>query len=163
MNFGRTLREMHKQVRRDPGADTIHLGEDELFSVLADSRRRFVVDRLADGRDAPTCTELASEIAADETHMAVEQVPPRRVQPVEEDLRTEQLPRLDDVGVVRWDGGNAGVRPGHSLEAVGRLLQDVRRRIGGRTGDARGPFTVGGTSVGQGPGQCRTNRGQNYP
>lgn len=130
MNFGRTIREMHRQVRREPGPETIGLGEDELFAVLADSRRRFVIGRLAEERDdPPTCAELAVAIAADETHMAPEQVPPRRVQPVEDDLRTEQLPRLADAGLLRWEGGGGAVQPGPDVEAVAALLADVDRRV----------------------------------
>lgn len=130
MNFGRTIREMHRQVRREPGPERIGLREDELFAVLADSRRRFVIERLADERnDPPTCAGLAVAIAADETHMAPEQVPPRRVQPVEDDLRSEQLPRLADAGLLRWEGGAGAVRPGPDVEAVASLLDDVDRRI----------------------------------
>lgn len=110
--------------------DAIHLGRDELFELLADSRRRLVVERLArDDRDAPTCRELAVEIAANETHMAPEQVPRRRVEPVEDDLRAEHLPGLVEAGLVRWEGGTAEVRPGHSVEAVARLIADVERRV----------------------------------
>ena len=130
MNFGRTIREMHRHVRRETDSTTIDLEEEELFSILADSRRRFVVERLADGgADPPTCAELAVEIAADETHMAPELVPARRVEPVEDDLRAEHLPRLAEAGLVRWEGGAGTVRPGHSVEAVAALLRDVDRRV----------------------------------
>lgn len=111
--------------------DAIHLGRDELFELLADSRRRLVVERLArDDRDAPTCRELAVEIAANETHMAPEQVPRRRVDPVEDDLRAVHLPGLVEAGLVRWDGGTGEVRPGHSVEAVAGLIREASRRVG---------------------------------
>ena len=130
MNFGRTIREMHRHVRRETDAGTIDLAEDELFSILADSRRRFVVERLVDDEaDPPTCSELAVEIAADETHMDPDLVPVRRVEPVEDDLRAEHLPRLADAGLVHWEGGAEPVRPGHSVEAVAALLDDVGRRV----------------------------------
>lgn len=148
MNFGRTLRQMRSQVGQESGADTIHLGKEDLFFVLADSRRRFVIERLADGdRDPPTCSELAVEIAADETHMPVEQVPPRRVQPVEDDLRAEQLPRLDDAGVVRWEGGDGEVRPGHSIGATARLLHEIDRRLCDQSTFDDSPFSVDGSFV----------------
>lgn len=130
MNVGRTLREMHRHVRRESSARTIDLDEDELFSILADSRRRFVLERLADDEaDPPTCAELAVEIAADETHMDPELVPARRVEPVEDDLRAEHLPRLVDAGLARWEGGAGEVRPGHSVESVAGLLDEVGRRV----------------------------------
>lgn len=130
MNFGRTIREMHRHVRRETDATTIDLEEDELFSILADSRRRFVIERLADDEaDPPTCSELAVVIAADETHMDPELVPARRVEPVEDDLRAEHLPLLADAGLVHWEGGAGPVRPGHSVEAVAALLGDVGRRV----------------------------------
>jgi len=130
MNLGRTLREMRRQVRGRPDADTIHLGQDELFEVLADGRRRLVIERLAGGDgDPPSCAELAVEIAAAETHMATEQVPPQRVEPVEDDLRAEHLPRLAEVDLLRWEGSGSEVRPGHSIDAVAKLLAEVDRRV----------------------------------
>ena len=130
MNLGRTLREMRRQVRGRPDADSIHLGQDELFEVLADGRRRLVIERLAGGDGGPrTCAELAVEIAAAETHMATEQVPPQRVEPVEDDLRAEHLPRLAEVDLLRWEGGGSEVRPGHSIDAVAKLLAEVDRRV----------------------------------
>ena len=130
MKFGRTLREMHRHVRRGSGAATIDVEEDDLFSILADSRRRYVIERLADDEaDPPTFAELAVEIAADETHMDPELVPSRRVEPVEDDLRAEHLPRLADAGLVHWEGGAGTVRPGHSIEAIAGLLDEVGRRV----------------------------------
>lgn len=164
MKFGRTLREMHRQVRRETSAEAIHLGEDVLFDVLADSRRRFVIERLADGsRDPPTCAGLAAEIAAEETHMAPEHVPPRRVRPVEDDLRAEHLPRLADAGVVRWNGGNDEVRPGHSIEATAALLRDVGRRLDGRSGYDESPFSIGGACVDGESTSAPPNRGRHHP
>lgn len=164
MNFGRTLRRMHRQVRREPGAERIHLGEDELFDVLADSRRRFVIERLADGRrDPPTCSRLAAEIAAEETRMAPEHVPERRVRPVEDDLRTEQLPRLAEAGIVRWDAGDDEIRRGHSIEATAALLRDVGRRLDGQSGYDESPFSVGGACVDGGATSGPPNRGRQHP
>lgn len=161
MNFSRTLRQMHRQVRREPGAETIHLGEDKLFTVLADSRRRFVIERVADGSiDPPTCSRLAAAIAADETRMAPEHVPPERVRPVEDDLRAAQLPRLVDAGVVRWDGADDEVRPGHSIEATAALLRDIDRRLGDQSGYDESPFSVGGACVDGEPTSGSPNRGR---
>ena len=144
MNFGRTLRVMHRRVRPDAGAETIDLGTDELFELLADSRRRFVIERLADEeREPPTCAELAVEIAADETHMDPELVAARRVDPVEDDLRAEQLPRLVEAGLVRWEGDAGAVRPGHSVEAVAGLLGEVGRRVRREPALATAPWTAG--------------------
>lgn len=147
MNFSRTLRKLHGQARREPGPETIDLEEDELFTILSDSRRRFVIERLADAdRDPPTCAGLAVEIAADETHMDPELVPPRRVRPVEDDLRTEHLPRLADAGLLRWDGDAGEVRPGHSVEAVARLLGEIDRRVRRETVFPFSGWDVGGSA-----------------
>ena len=130
MNLGRTFREMHRQVRGGTDAETIHIGQDELFDVLADGRRRLAIERLArDEGDPPTCSELAVEIAAAETHMETDQVPPQRVEPVEDDLRAVHLPRLVEVDLLRWEGGGSEVQPGHSIGAVAKLLADVDRRV----------------------------------
>lgn len=146
MNIGRTLPGLYSRVRPDSDPARIELGEDALYELMADSRRRFVVDRLADG-PVESCAELAADIAAHETHMAKEQVPPRRVEPVERDLRDEQLPRLADAGVVRWDEATGRIRPGHSIEAIADLLHEVDRRIDRGAGAAGDPFAFGATTV----------------
>lgn len=153
MDIGRTFREMRSRVRGGSNADAIHLERDELFDVLADSRRRLVIERLARNRDPPTCAQLAVEIAAAETHMPAEHVPRRRVEPVEDDLRAEHLPRLSEAGLLRWDGGGAEVRPGDSVEAVARLLADVDRRV------RSGPTTTGADWRVEGPIEVRETPG----
>lgn len=130
MRIGRTLRDMQRRTSEESERTSIALDEDTLFWLLADSRRRYVVERLADReRDVPTLPELAVEIAADETHMAPEQVPDRRVDPVERDVREVHLPKLVEAGVVEWDGGAGAVWPGHSIDAIARLLGEVDRRV----------------------------------
>jgi len=130
MNFGRAFREMHRQTRTSSDRSSIALREDALFDLLADSRRRFVVERLAErGQSVPTVAALAGEIAADETHMAPVHVPRRRVDPVERDLREEHLPRLARAGVVQWTDDAENVWPGHSVDAIAELLQEVDRRV----------------------------------
>ena len=147
MNFGRTLRVMHRRVRPDADAETIDLGSDELFELLADSRRRYVLRRLADDeREPPTCAELAVEIAADETHMDPDLVPARRVDPVEDDLCAEQLPRLVEAGLVRWEGDAGTVRPGHSVESIAGVLDEVDRRVRREPAFSPSPWTAGGST-----------------
>lgn len=152
MNLDRALRDVYSGVRGDDAA-RIELGEGTLYDLLADSRRRSVIEYLAD-QGTMTCRGLAIQIAADETHMRTDQVPDRRIAPVEQDLRDEQLPRLHDAGVVEWNEAENEVRSRSTIEPIARLLAEVSRRTD-RVLDLEASFTVGNA-----PTSLRTNYDQ---
>lgn len=162
MYLDRVLRELYSGVRGDVQPDRIDLDEEALFDLLADSRRRFVVRRLAhDGVE--TRGALAADIAADETHMVREQVPRRRVVAVESDLRDEQLPRLDDAGVIRLDEAGEEIRPGHSVGAIASLLREVDRRVARSPRPEESLFPPGSASVDWGHHRSRSDGGRHNP
>lgn len=162
MNLGHTLRDTYSRVRRGADRPRIELDEDALYDLLADSRRRFVVESL-DDRDAETCADLALDIAASETHMPKEQVPRRRVESVKEDLRDEQLPRLADAWVVRWDEGDDVVRPGHSFEGIASLLRDIDRRVKHVSGSGGSASAVDISATNWGTQRSHSNGGRYHP
>lgn len=105
--------------------------ETELFEVLADGRRRAVIDTLSAGTaDEPvTRGRLARDIAADELHMSVEYVPNERIDGVADELRRTHLPMMAEADIVRWDRESDEVWTGHSHESVAEWLDDLRRHI----------------------------------
>lgn len=162
MDLGHTIKELFGRNRRTSAPDPIELGADALYDLLADSRRRRAIELLAD-RGATTVADLAVEVAAAETHTTEEFVPRRRIEPVEVDLRDEQLPRLADAGVVRWGAQDDVVRPGHSVEAIVALFRDVDRRTSDRRREEGFPFAVGSTSLDRGTNQRPPSRGGHHP
>lgn len=162
MDLGHTIRELYSRERREGEPDRIDLDGAALFDLLADSRRRFVIERLANG-GGTTCAELAVDIAAAETHTTEEYVPPRRVEPVEGDLRDEQLPRLAEAGLVRWDAQDDRIRPGHSVEAIARLLREVDRRTRHARSADESPFAVGASPVDWETQQSQPESGRHHP
>lgn len=145
MNLVHSLRETYSSVRRGADRTRIDIEQNALYDLLADSRRRFVIKRLAD-RDAETCADLAVDIAATETHMPKEQVPRRRIEPVKEDLLDEQLPLLTDAGIVKWNEEDDEIRPGHSLEGIASLLREADRRVSPAS-SSEGPGVGADTSI----------------
>lgn len=159
MNIDRALRDVYSGVRRDDSA-RIGLRKDALFDLLSDGRRRYVIEHLADDGATPW-EDLAVEIAASETHMRRDQVPRRRIEQVEADLRDEQLPRLVDAGVIGWEE-DGEVRPGHSIEEIARLLREIDRRTE-RDDRAGAPFGFGGPPLGTGARRSQSNRRRHHP
>lgn len=110
----------------EPGA-RVPITEDQLFQILADSRRRAVINRLAtmDHDEAVRRVELAREIAAMETHMSPEHVPDERVRPVDVDLYRTHFPMLDDAELIRWNVAEAEVAPANSIAPVAEWLREA--------------------------------------
>lgn len=111
--------------------DRIPVTETEFFDVLADSRRRAVIDWLAEERPDETVSldELATEVAAAEVHMPIEHVPEARIEAVDDELRQTHVPLLSEVGVVRWDPDAGAVSRGHSFDPVAGGLAALKRRL----------------------------------
>ena len=84
------------------------LSESEVHELLADERRRLVLDSLAERSGAVDVAELAATVTKREDGS---QAPDRATRKsVEADLHHRQLPRLADVGIIDYD------RDSHEVE-----------------------------------------------
>jgi len=96
----------------------------EIHDVLRNDRRRLVLEELFDTEDGGTVRDLAEYIASVE---AEETPPPRNVrQSVYVSLHQTHLPKLDELGIVSYDGDTKEVRLDDHADAVAVYL-DVDR------------------------------------
>lgn len=98
--------------------------EDDLFEVLSNRRRRFVVHALM-REDAPTeIGEIAEQVAAWEYDTDMNQVSYDERKRVYTALQQSHLPKMDDVGVVEYDKNRGIVEPTDALEDV-EIYMDI--------------------------------------
>ena len=98
--------------------------EDDLFEVLSNRRRRFVVHALK-REDAPTeIGDIAEQVAAWEYDTGVDQVSYDERKRVYTALQQSHLPKMDDVGVVEYDKSRGIVEPTGALEDV-EIYMDI--------------------------------------
>lgn len=109
----------------------IPVTEDELFDLLADSRRRAVIGQIADLESTESTTKhhLAREIAADETHMPADRLPEERIQVVAAELSRTHLPILDEADIVSWNDRTEAVSPGRSIEPIAEWLRSMYSHV----------------------------------
>ena len=106
----------------EPATD---ISEDELYTVLANQRRRFAVHLLKRESDsAVEIGEMAEQIAAWENEVDVAEITGSDRKRVYTALQQSHLPKMDDAGVVEFNKNRGVVRPTPALENVD-LYMDV--------------------------------------
>jgi hypothetical protein len=112
-------------------ADGVALEPTEIHDVLRNDRRRLVLEELFDAEEEGTVRDLAEYIASVE---ADESPPPRNVrQSVYVSLHQTHLPKLDELGIVSYDGETKEVRLDEHADAVAVYLNVDR---GAEPGDS---------------------------
>lgn len=87
----------------DPTSGQSNPSTSELFDVLADQRRRYVLDLLRERGEALTLGDVAEEVAAREAERAGAGPSNEDVRRIRLTLRHLHLPKLADAGVVVHD------------------------------------------------------------
>lgn len=105
---------------RPTDADQLPL--DVIFDVLANERRRMVLHRLQVGDGSTTLSDLAEYIAAVENDKPERALTSSERKRVYICLYQSHLPKLDDAGVIDFDGDRKTVEVGPNLEEVTRFL-----------------------------------------
>ena len=101
------------------------LDESEVYDILRNDRRRFVIDHLRHDGDRATVGSLADRLASEESGEAP---PPKNVrQSVYVSLHQTHLPRLDEAGVVTYDPVSKEVELLEGAEAVTVYMEVVER------------------------------------
>ncbi|WP_318569345.1 DUF7344 domain-containing protein [Salinigranum marinum] len=99
------------------------LAESDIHDVLRNDRRRLVLERLAEGEDRQTVSDLAEYIATVESG---EEPPPRNVrQSVYVSLHQTHLPKLDDLGIVEYDANAKAVLRAENADDVAVYMEVV--------------------------------------
>lgn len=86
------------------------LSLDEVFSLLADRRRRYVLHALRGSRGATDLPRLTERVADREASADREFEEPTGNAAVRRDLDSRVLPQLDDTGVLDYDARSGAVR-----------------------------------------------------
>lgn len=91
-------------VLADRGTETAKtLDSDVSGAVLADSRRRYVIDCLEEYETPVALSTLARDVATREGNCTVPDVSEDRLEYVRNDLYHKHLPKLDDAGLLEFD------------------------------------------------------------
>jgi hypothetical protein len=106
-------------------AVTDRLDESEVYDILRNDRRRFVIERLQQNDGRATVGSLADRLASEESG---ESPPPKNVrQSVYVSLHQTHLPRLDEAGVVAYDSESKVVELLDGAEAVTVYMEVVEK------------------------------------
>lgn len=111
------------KVMSMPMFRTSDLSESDVYTVLANARRRETVRHLTTSNGTLTLGTLATEIAAEETGQSP---PPQAAyDSVRSSLRQTHLPMLDDLGVVDYDPDTHVIRLRGSAREVGTYMEVI--------------------------------------
>ncbi len=122
----------------DPEADEVRvtasaaaadsLTEDELFTILSNRRRRYILHELMRADERVDIGTLSQEIAACEDDIELTEVSSSDRKRVYTALRQSHLPKMDEAGVVDFDRDRGTVEPTPALEDVEIYMDIVRGR-----------------------------------
>ena len=111
-----------------PEADTDshdELSEEDVFEVLSNRRRRFVIHALKRADDPPDVSELSRHVTAWELDMEPEDVPYDQRHNVHSTLKRTHIPKLTEKNVVTVDEDDV-VRPAPALEDLDIYVEVLR-------------------------------------
>lgn len=106
------------------GPDSIEIGQ--VFEILKNERRRFVLRYLSAHGGQATLSELAEHLAARECGKAVEQITSQERKRVYVGLYQSHLPKMADVSVISYDKPRGTIEKGENFECVVDYLPDGR-------------------------------------
>jgi len=92
------------------------LGLDQLFEVLQNQRRRYVLNYLREHEEATTLSDLSEQIAAWENDKEVRRISSSERKRVYVALYQCHLPKMDDMGVVEFEKARGTIEPGEHIE-----------------------------------------------
>lgn len=82
---------------------------DLIYSLLSNSRRRFVIEYLHQHEESTTLSELAAQLAAQESDTDTESIADKQRKIVYVSLYQVHLPRLNDAGFIEYDADTGAV------------------------------------------------------
>ena len=107
---------------------TQRLSEDELFEMLSNARRRYVMHTLIREGDRVDVGSLSEQIAAWEDDRTLDEITSKDRKRVYTALQQTHLPKMDRAGVIDYDHNRGTVAPTQELENVEIYMDVVRGR-----------------------------------
>ena len=105
-------------------ASDTQLDQNVVFDILSSARRRYAISIL-NRRDEPMqLTELAEEIAALEADTTVEDLTKQQRKRVYVSLYQTHVPKMEEVGIVSYDGDEGTVTLAGGVDAVDEYLTE---------------------------------------
>jgi DNA-binding transcriptional ArsR family regulator len=101
------------------------LSKDDIFTVLSNERRRFVLRYLKDHEEAVQIRDLAQQVASWENDVPIEQLNYKQRKRVYTSLHQTHLPKLDDCGIVEYDRDRKTVALTDRIETLDIYLEVV--------------------------------------
>ena len=92
------------------------LEESEIFHILGNDRRRAIVGFLADGQEGIAVSDVATEIAEQESETTP--VPNNLYKSVYVSLQQTHLPQLEEDNVIEYDADAKTIHPGPNFDDV---------------------------------------------
>ena len=108
-----------------PALDQSDLSHDEVYDILANRRRRFVIHALKRNEEPPDVSQLSRYVTAWEMGVDPEEVPYEERHNVHSTLRRVHLPKLTENDVVTVDENDV-VRPAPALEDIDVYVEVLR-------------------------------------
>jgi len=100
------------------------LSQDEVFDILSNSRRRFLLSRLQQADEPKRLMELADEIAAWENDTTVEELTDKESKRVYVSVYQTHVPKLEDAGLITYDSETGLIELSESAREVERYMPD---------------------------------------
>ena len=98
---------------------------DEVFGILKNRRRRYVLQYLAETEGQVTIGETAEQIAAWENDKPVSQITSSERKRVYVGLYQSHLPKMDGIGAVSFNKPRGIIEPGENAEVFYRYLNNA--------------------------------------
>lgn len=119
----RTIGTQANRPADDPSiAEEAGIGIDQIFEILKNPRRRYVL-RYVEATDKPaSLSDLAEEVAAYENDKTIQQITSQERKRVYVGLYQVHLPKMDDRGVIEFDQPRGTIEKGENFELVQKYL-----------------------------------------
>jgi hypothetical protein len=104
--------------------ETSRLSQDEVYHLLSNPRRRFIISYLRDDGTVGL-QELASTVAAWENDTSPEQLTDQQKKRVYVSLYQTHIPKLEDAGIITYDSDTSQIHLRDSVEQLEQYLPET--------------------------------------
>ena len=105
-------------------SNTERLSRDEVYDILSNARRRFVIYFLRDRGESVELSELSDRVAAWENDVPVEELTDQQVKRVYVSLYQTHIPKLEETGIVEYDSDSGMVSLTQEVSTLDAYLPD---------------------------------------
>ncbi|WP_277555928.1 DUF7344 domain-containing protein [Halobaculum limi] len=108
--------------------NTTTLSRDEVYDILSNGRRRFVIYLLRQEGGQIALNELSDRVAAWENDIPVDELSDQQVKRVYVSLYQTHIPKLEESGIVEYDKDSGVIKLTSNVASLDAYLPDEDRR-----------------------------------